>query len=381
MVVIKDPIHGNIDLSEMELSLIDTPHMQRLRSIKQLAMAYLVYPGANHTRFEHSMGTMALTGNICGHFGFDKEKREKLRAAALLHDVGHLAFSHESESVTAHIFGDHEKLGRQILLRSEIADILNEKYSGKEVADMLHNRELGQLIVSDIGSDRMDYLIRDSRYTGVAYGIIDVERIIQTLGMNRGRVVIQENGLESAESLLVARFMMFSTVYLHHTVRIASKMLQRSLENALAAGKVTEEHLLALGDSEILSLMLECKESSALAKGIRYRQLYKEAYSAELGKLTPEVRKMAKNGDLESMISEKAGTQVFVDLPTYFAKRAKVMVLKESGLVPIEEFSNLVRALELSEKQRIRLMVCCKPEKRRHVAATCEKVIGKLLRK
>ncbi|PIN83126.1 phosphodiesterase, partial [Candidatus Micrarchaeota archaeon CG11_big_fil_rev_8_21_14_0_20_47_5] len=149
MVTIRDPIHGDIEISQTERRLLDTGEMQRLRRVKQLAMAYLVYPGANHTRFEHSIGTMELAGKICASCEIENEKTEQLRIAALLHDVGHVCFSHEGEFATKMALGTHEEIGRKKMLEGEIADILNENWGARKISELSASQDFGGIISSD----------------------------------------------------------------------------------------------------------------------------------------------------------------------------------------------------------------------------------------
>ena len=155
MIRIRDPLHGTVQLTPFEEKLLDTPQMQMLRGVRQLAMAYLVYPGANHTRFEHSIGTLFLADKICRELSLPSGQTEKIRAAALLHDVGHVAFSHEAEAVLKAKIGDHEHVGKRLIMKSEVADVLREKFAPAEIAGLC-STPLGQIITSDIGADRMD---------------------------------------------------------------------------------------------------------------------------------------------------------------------------------------------------------------------------------
>ena len=131
-IVIKDPVHGSVTLDGMEARVLDSAQMQRLRGIKQLAMASLVYPGANHTRFEHSIGTVCLAGEMCDNLGMGQDEAAQVRLAALLHDVGHIAFSHEAEAVTRKYIGTHEQIGGRIVEKGEVADIIGENFSQKK---------------------------------------------------------------------------------------------------------------------------------------------------------------------------------------------------------------------------------------------------------
>lgn len=376
MVVVRDAVHGNIKLNDLEKRLIDTREMQRLRRIKQLAMAYLVYPGANHTRFEHSLGTLYLTNDICTSLGIGGDEREKLRIASLLHDVGHTAFSHEAEEVAKKYFGSHEEIGRRKVEKGEIADILRDSYHPKKITGILYSK-VGQIITSDIGSDRMDYLLRDSLYTGVAYGVIDSDRIVHTLLLHRGRIVLHESGLEAAEALLIARFLMFPTVYFHHTVRIASSMLRRAMEGAIKEGEIAAEDILSLGDMEMLNRLREIKVSSSFADAIYNRRLYKKAFSIELTKLSPSARKAAKTGELERMIKEKSGRDSIVDFPLSFSKGVSAPILKGGRIKPILDLSVFVRSLEESERQRVKLMVSCEGKNIKKVARATRNVLSK----
>ncbi len=193
MIRIRDPLRGTAQLTSLEEKLLDSVAMQRLRGIRQLAMAYLVYPGANHTRFEHSIGTLVLADKMCSELGISKEKTARVRLAALLHDIGHVAFSHESEAVFAERIGNHEEIGKKMVLQGEIAEILEKQFDPKEIVSM-YSSPLGEIITSDIGADRMDYLLRDSHYTGVAYGVIDAERICSSLRMGPRGLVLLNRG-------------------------------------------------------------------------------------------------------------------------------------------------------------------------------------------
>ncbi|MEM4272582.1 MAG: HD domain-containing protein, partial [Candidatus Bilamarchaeaceae archaeon] len=317
-MIIKDPVHGNISLSEFEGRIIDTPQFQRLRGIRQLGMTYLVYPGAMHTRFEHSIGTMHLASLICERLGISGERKELVRAFALLHDVGHAAFSHESERALGERYSGHEERGRAII-SGPLKDLLSEKFSASEMLSA-GKGILGAITSGELGADRMDYLLRDAHHIGVSYGVVDMERILHTLRVEGNEVVLGKGGLEAAESLLVGRFMMFSTVYLHKTVRIGSAMLNRAISLSLQDG-MDPSVVLNWPDAVALNEMLKTRRGGAFASALLERRLYKLAYAAEgvLGK--PD--KVAEE------LSDSCGCEVLVDLPPSFAKRGKVDVEAE----------------------------------------------------
>ncbi len=373
-MIIKDEIHGNIDVSENERKVIDHSDVQRLRRIKQMAFTYLVYPGAMHTRFEHSLGVMHLSSILCERLGFNKEDTELVRMFALVHDIGHLPFSHESEKVLKQYLGSHEQIGRKKILEGSLKDILDENFGAKKVLDMEKSLQ-GKVVTSDLGVDRMDYLVRDARNTGVAYGMIDVERIIHTLEMKKNDIMLREGGLEAAESLLIARFMMFSTVYLHKTVRISAALFHRALDRAITAKELDPKLMPNIADDELMALLSSYPSSKKYADMLVQRNLYKEAYS-----LDSEAFSHLRSGikDLEQEISEKAGCEVIMEYPTGFFKPVEFKVHLDNGeFSTISEISDLIRALKLSEDRRRKLLVLCPEKDREKVRKISEKVFGK----
>ncbi|MCX8197235.1 MAG: HD domain-containing protein [Candidatus Micrarchaeota archaeon] len=368
MIKIRDPLHGSVAISELEERILDCPQMQRLRGIRQLAAAYLVYPGANHTRFEHSIGTMALADKICRELRLEKEETQMVRVAALLHDIGHVCFSHEGESILAPYIGDHEKIGRKMIQEGQIKDIISEQYCVKKIANV-ENGPLGKIISADIGADRMDYLLRDSHYTGVAYGVIDADRLSSCLEFSEKELVLQERGLEAAESLLVARYIMFFTVYLHKTVRIANRMLQRALELAIEGGHIRPKDALGMTDAQMLQALLEAKESRPYAEGIAYRRLYKKAYSS------PKVELAQMQKEIEERLSSLCGCDVLVDFPSV-KLGTSINVKTDEGLMPISKCSELVASLE--KIRRLEALVICQEKNTKKVAKKAEELFASL---
>ncbi len=355
MIRIKDEIHGTVEFDELAERIIDTPAFQRLRRVKQMSVTNLVYPGANHTRFEHSIGTAHLSAVIAQMLGLDEEECAKIKLYGLLHDIGHVAFSHEGEEILKKHVGDHEKLGRAKIVDGEIADILSEKYRPEEIADV-RKSAFGDIITSDLGSDRMDYLERDAKNTGVAYGIIDIDRIVHTLVMEEDRLCIDKRGLEAAEYLLVARFMMFSTVYLHKTVRIAAAMLYRAIEATLKDGFPAEKFA-ELDDEGAMLAMLK-SSGKGYAEGLRERRLYKEVCSFPI-----EESGKAKE------IEERFAGEVIVDYPHAFFKPVDCMVRTDGGLVPITKMSKLVQSLKKAEEERMRVLVLAEKGKAERIGS------------
>lgn len=364
-ITIKDPIHGTIDLNELESRIIDCADFQRLRKIRQLATAYLVYPGANHSRFEHSLGTLHFASKIAERLGLENEEKQKVRLYALLHDLGHVAFSHEGERITEKYLGSHEKIGKEKLMKGEIGEIISENFNKKEIADF-ETSPYSKIISSDIGADRMDYLKRDAYYTGVAYGVIDDERIINKMHFENNELGVEEGALEASESLLIARFMMFSTVYLHHAVRIASAMLERALSAAIEDGLEPKEFL-DMGDSEMLTLLAKNKKAGAYANALLRRKLYKQAYAIE-----PTQLKGKNPEKTETELSSLAKCGVILDNAPDFFKLSGFKVKMHNGKKEeISEISELVRALKTAEENRKKVLVLAPAGYREKVEKIC----------
>ncbi|MCD6428884.1 MAG: HD domain-containing protein [Desulfurococcales archaeon] len=225
-----DELHGYIPLNEVELKIVDTPTFQRLRRIKQLAQAWYVYPGAVHTRFSHSLGVMYLMGIIASKLSQEgiipKDDVQLLKLAALLHDIGHTPFSHGVEHYFIRKFRlKHEELSRWVIEEDPyITEILRSYgYEPREVAAIvagLHKETVyNELLSSDLDVDRLDYLLRDALHTGVAYGLIDLDRIVQTVTVdNNGYIAVPKKAVQAVENFYIARLHMYRTVYYHKTI-------------------------------------------------------------------------------------------------------------------------------------------------------------------
>ncbi|MEM0373097.1 MAG: HD domain-containing protein [Sulfolobaceae archaeon] len=224
MKKIFDEIHGYIELTEQERELVDSSLFQRLRRIKQTSLAYLVYPGAMHTRFSHSLGTFHLANRLglkLYKLGIiNDEELEYLRIAALLHDIGQLPLSHCIEPYYIPK-GISNVIIRDVIISSTvIRDILsNYGFDYKKVLDIYNGESIiSSLIDSDVDVDRMDYLIRDSKHTGVILGNIDLERLLDTIDYQGSKIVVLEKGLHTLENFYISRLHMYQAVYYHKTI-------------------------------------------------------------------------------------------------------------------------------------------------------------------
>ena len=258
---IRDPVHGLIRLTEQEKRIIDTGAFQRLRRIRQLAMADLVYPGALHTRFEHSLGVLHVTHLILRGLEFSErlcdDDARVIRLAALLHDVGHGPFSHVSEELLKRYYDPslgrappkeriHEKLTLDIIRWSDISKCLDSGQMEK-VIEIIGTSELNDyrrhMISSSIDADKMDYLLRDSYYTGVKYGTFDLDKVIEELmiysppgGNGETFLVTDEDGRFALEQMFVAKYHMTQQVYSHRVRIITDAMIVRALVLAIDGG-------------------------------------------------------------------------------------------------------------------------------------------------
>jgi uncharacterized protein len=295
---ITDPIHKNIKFTLVERELIDTSIFQRLRRIRQLAGAHLVYPGALHSRFEHSIGSMFLAG-LAGQTLLEKgyledaDVIEYLRLSALLHDIGHGPFSHLFEEVlTESTSYSHEKLGERIISDTLIADILQSHgFSPITVSSISFGKHktrfLNEIISGGLSVDLMDYLPRDSYFSGTEYGKVDYHRIINSLEVtNSKKLGINKSALYSYESMLISRYQMFKSVYFHKTVRSGEVMLlhaMKCLNHTLNLTDLTSlDYFFGLHDEHVLSLLCNIRKLTLNPREISFVNLAKDYRKREL---------------------------------------------------------------------------------------------------
>ena len=297
--IIRDSIHGNIRFDDVFLSLLDALELQRLYNVKQLGLAHLVFPGAHHTRLEHSFGAFYIASEIVELLPLDVDEKKVVRCAALLHDIGHGPFSHTLESILRESMDvDHvdltEKLIKgeyRIFHEDEESFVYPEKtvpavlerngIDTQLVADIIKGHVsdhpyLGQILNSVIDVDQLDYLLRDAYYTGVSYGLVDIERFLQTLLINGNTLAMNRKGVGVVENILMARALMYSSVYFHKTVRIAELMLSKAIE------KTNHLHpfdFFKMTDAELVSWLKDQGVfQHEMVTRLKYRQLFKQAY-------------------------------------------------------------------------------------------------------
>jgi len=384
MTPIKDSVHDYITLDPVAADLLDTPTLQRLRHVKQLSTVRLVFPSANHTRFEHSLGVYHLASRALTHLAVDDDTATHARAAALLHDVGHGPYGHQTEDLIRRRTGkDHDRVG-WLLTDSdrEVCQVLERHgLDPRRVTELIDGGgRIGSLISGELDVDRMDYLVRDAHHTGAPYGTIDHGRLVRELRIENGDLVLGEGNVPAAEALLLARSLMNAVVYHHHVSRIAGAMLARASEQYLADTDTTVDEFRRMADHDLLVELR--RHVPALGRRIERRDLYKRAVWAELG----EVSRGTVDADhgaeraAEREIADAAGLapgEVIVDVPDRPAlTEAETNVVVNGVVQHLEDVSDLVTGIRNAERARWRLGVYCPAEHTDAVAGAAADVLG-----
>ncbi|PSQ16357.1 phosphohydrolase [Halobacteriales archaeon QS_8_69_26] len=384
MKTIKDSVHDHITVDGVAHDLLDTPEVQRLRRIKQLGTVHLVYPSANHTRFEHSLGVYHLAGQALSHLGVEGRTARRVEAAALLHDVGHGPFSHNLEGLV------HRRTGKY---HDDVGDLIDEGVVGavlrdhdispSTVADLIAGEgQFGQLVSGELDVDRMDYLVRDAHHTGVPYGTIDHGRLIRELTFVDGELVLAEGNVQTAESLLIARSLMNPTVYSQHAARISKSMLRRAAERLLAETDTTAEELRRWDDHDLMAALRNCEATAEDARRYDHRDLFKRAVWAEIDD-APDDLIDADHDEIrehERAIADRAGVDpdcVILDVPdrpSMTESSSRVVVSGESRR--LDRQSPLVEALRAASRSHWRLGVYAPEEDTDAVGKAAASVLG-----
>ncbi|MEK6924125.1 MAG: HD domain-containing protein, partial [Candidatus Micrarchaeota archaeon] len=345
-----------MEFNALEAQVLDSQPLQRLRFVKQLATAYLVFPSAQHTRFEHSVGAMHLTGEICRKLNAEPAQFQLLRLAALLHDVGHPAFSHETEEVLRKATGEgHEERGARLVEESGLANAVEKAgFSARELKNLLAGRGWGSVLTDDLGADRIDYLMRDAHFTGVAYSLIDADRLLQTMAVHDGRVVVTEKGRMAAESLLTSRYFMFNVVYYHPTVRIAGEMVAKTVAAAIRDEAITAEGVAGGTDYGVLERLQEA--GYPLASRVFERKLFKKALVVD----TAAEESASKFFSSKNALAEVEGAlaaagfaegEFAACMPLVHTKEITAKLLSGGKLCDLQASSSLVRALQAERRE------------------------------
>lgn len=388
MKTIKDPVHGYIQVDEEILPLLDSPLVQRLRYVKQLGFSYLVYPGANHTRFEHSLGTMHFASLMSQQIGLPREDHLLVVSAALLHDIGHGPFSHAIEGLSKEILGWSHTRIRELITAYGLDKILeNIGVSPDDLCSLVEGvHPLARIIHGELDVDRMDYLLRDAHYTGVPYGTVDAGRIIRTTRMVDGKIVLHESGVQAAESLLIARTLMRPAIYYHHVSRIAEKMFECSVfEHIAPTKKEPLARMVRMDDCTCIQDLMHSQDLHArtLITDLYFRNLYKRVLYVGRN----EVPHLLKNDEDSFMRERKAAEEIaeatgisprdiLVDVPAFPRNISmEVQVQDRNMLVPIEDISPLINTLNETRRSQWRMGVYTKEQQVKNVYENARSVL------
>ena len=329
---ITDPIHDFIRINKTERKIIDTSVFQRLRRIKQLSGAHLTYPGAQHTRFEHSLGVLHIA-SMAGESLHSKELMsnedvQNIRFAALLHDIGHGPFSHLFEEVLQRKKQNHEEIGKQIILKSEIGDIISKSGYDKK---LIHNLAVGQskmqylneIVSGALSADMMDYLLRDGYFTGAEHAKIDHHRLTHSLDVYKNKLALDSSALVNFETMMISRFQMFKAVYFHKTVRAGEVMMLEAMSlagNELGLSSLKIDEYVKLTDEVVLEQLISLPETNSdlkaakkIATDYQDRKLFKCVFERLL---TGKSLSKKRQDELRQKIAKKSKispNQIFID--------------------------------------------------------------------
>ena len=429
--VVHDPIHGSIGLDGPFMDLMDRHEIQRLRSIRQLGLSNVVFPGANHTRFEHSLGVYHLAGRMADSMGLPHEERDTIRAAAMLHDVCHPPFSHTLERMMEGASGmDHMEMSRALIMgdvpsfmdrdapyfdgveplcvlledagisAEAVCDLIIhpssdlgglDMYSGDGHQSFFASKDYAhQIIHGPVDADQIDYLMRDAHYTGVVHGAVDKDRLMSQMSVHNGKMVLSKGGITAAEGLMVARTLMYSTVYYHKTVKIVEAMLRRAIE----ISDLDLSDLYLMTDADLTTALLSNGGRSAdLMRSVLNRRLYKKAkviYSVDApdsfrSALVRYVPAKARS-ELEATIAHHAGvdpSEVIVDIPSESSLLSKVRVGKTDVSIldgdkvkSLTRYSSVAKALQSRDPIDWCVMVSAPENVRDAVRQASERVLS-----
>jgi hypothetical protein len=376
---LRDPIHGFIRADLLEAALINSRALQRLRNIHQLGLTFLVFPGAEHSRFSHALGAMHLAGRaydaLCARGegllpgGLAARERRLVRAAALLHDLGHAPFSHSAEELFEGGI-DHEEMTRRLIASPELARLFERWGDGIEPDDVLRLLTggagggpvaplLSQIVSGELDVDKMDYLLRDSLFCGVRYGNFDLDRLLETLlpladpKTGNWGVGLEEGGVHAVEALVMARYYMFTQVYFNATGKALELHLNQWLEEK---GQLWPDAAEAFLEEDDISVWSAMRRSPSLhAKAVVEREHFPVAFETRehlsgeekrsFEALLPELARRFGAGNL--LISNSAKDP-------HRLRTSRVLVRRYDGsLEPMAEASQFIAHLARIERFRV----------------------------
>jgi len=405
-MVIRDPVHGDLQFTESDRRVMDSRQFQRLRGVRQTGTAYLVYPGCVHTRFEHSLGTAAMARRILSVLRdhgecITDEQEEIVAISALVHDIAHLPFGHTFEDERK-LFPRHDSADRMrhFLLQDQLGEALAVSGHREQVLNLLTNHEfepqwMRQIVSSTVDADLLDYLRRDAYFSGLQQNYDD--RIFSTFTIADGQLAINMSKLSTRTellNLLRLRYFLTERVYYHHAKVASGAMIAKAVEIAVGEG-LTEQDIYPLTDGALLRSLIR-RENPAierLIRGVVHRQLLKRAYvlsAAEIGRkgrdelIATYNRSIEARQNVETEVAAALGIdadQVILYCPDIsLIKEARVITATRAGVSrlnePLDSPPSDVRAVE-DQYERLWCLYVFVPESYRDQAGpVCEKIFG-----
>ncbi|MCS5527153.1 MAG: HD domain-containing protein [Candidatus Poseidoniales archaeon] len=434
--VINDSIHGMFRIKGVREELLATPEFNKLSHIKQLGLAHLVFPGAHHTRFEHSLGVSHIGGLMADSVGLDDHEKSIVEVAGMLHDVGHGPYSHTLEHILHERGGaDHMHITEGIITgdydilredenslfdnRQKVPDIL-EKYGidPEQVAGLIHGADaagternlfnwseggnnfetqdntLAHLIHGPVDCDQLDYLLRDAHFTGVRHGVVDHLRLVECLERHGGDVAVTEGGVPALEGMLMARGLMYSAVYFHKVTRVTEMMLSRAVERS-EDNLPDAVDMQRMVDAEIWQAL---SEAGGIAKDmlrrLKYRQLLKvcvtrraeELSDAQIERLVQLAENSAERREIEDEICRRAKVPegyVAIDVPSVKLllseprmSQVDVRIIGRDGKTRwFQEHTPIADALRKRQVSQAAMFIMTLPNATEAVAEVAERII------
>ncbi|MCI2414810.1 MAG: HD domain-containing protein [Candidatus Aramenus sp.] len=379
MKLIRDPVHGYIEVPDKFLQVISAPVFQRLRYVKQTGLAYMVYPGMNHTRFEHSLGVMYLAREFAKFIAdnskldfVDEDYVELVALAGLLHDVGHMPFSHTFENaliLAKHVYGmDVEEYGKkthvrvgEMVVRNFLSHVIDKEFS-KNMSDPVdfvvrvleekprtEEEKFANLVVSNfVDADRGDYLLRDSYYAGVTYGYFDVERLKRFLVYVDGKVAVISKAVPIVEQFLLARMYMFENVYFHSVVGLYNAIVSHAIVNLMEKGlrvPEDEKEFSVFTDDIVLSRLSDVDER--LRNAVLFRKGFKRVKKDVTGKCLDLFS--SRREEIYEKMREYKGLLIyheFNDVPYYEEKDEALYVYDGGEVKKLTAISLIAKSLK-----------------------------------
>lgn len=406
-------MHGYVYITENEKKLIDSYPVQRMRRLRQLAGSEYVYPGANHTRFEHCLGVMYLAGRVAENHNLSRvvsdEETEMIRVSGLLHDVGHGPFSHVFEQLLIkNLEKTHEDITSWIIEKSELGDNIGKMGLNPQDVSKLAVGKLqkpgkafwDQIISSAVDVDKQDFIVRDTYHTGAEYGFIDVFRLVHALDVLGENLAVEVGALSALEAFIIARIESFKSIYFHRVGRAAQIMLAMAMEQAneelgLTAFTTPEEYL-EMDDNTVWAKLKQSQMSKKIIADLECRRLLKCAYERTFYEKDAMVSNIfgseASRRQMQGEIAKEAGVNMdalIIDVPTVPSVPYHHAVLMESMEIPVFNRSQAGKKtlLRLSEISKIFetlkgfiniLRVYTNADDREKVQRAADKILGRI---